>query len=138
MVGAVLDHNSVFCSIVPDGYHVSFPAIRIAKKSMVDRLFAITDAVTETDKGYYQHTLEGDKYTANGILSGSALTMGKCAKNLIERCDIPVEEALRMCSLYPAKVIKKEDELGMIATGKKANMVVLDEALNVIETITAN
>jgi N-acetylglucosamine-6-phosphate deacetylase len=138
MVGAVLDHNSVFCSIVPDGYHVSFPAIRIAKKSMGDRLFAITDAVTETDKGYYQHTLEGDKYTANGILSGSALTMGKCAKNLIERCDIPVEEALRMCSLYPAKVIKKEDELGMIATGKKANMVVLDEALNVIETITAN
>jgi N-acetylglucosamine-6-phosphate deacetylase len=137
MVGAVLDHNKVFCSIVPDGYHVSFPAIRIAKKIMGERLFAITDAVTETNEGYYQHTLQGDKYTANGILSGSALTMGKCAKNFVEHCDVPVEEALRMCSLYPAKVIKKEDELGIIAPGKKANMVVLDKALNVIETITA-
>jgi N-acetylglucosamine-6-phosphate deacetylase len=75
MVGAVLDHDKVFCSIVPDGYHVSFPAIRIAKKIMHERLFAITDAVTETNEGFYQHTLDGDKYTANGILSGSALTM---------------------------------------------------------------
>ena len=31
---------------------------------MGERLFAITDAVTETHEGYYQHTLEGDKYTS--------------------------------------------------------------------------
>jgi N-acetylglucosamine-6-phosphate deacetylase len=136
IVGAVLDHSTIFCSIVPDGYHVSFPAIRIAKKIMGERLFAITDAVTETHEGYYQHELNGDKYTANGILSGSALTMSKCAKNFVEHCNIKIEEALRMCSLYPARVIKKENELGTIATGKKANMVVLDDALNVIETIT--
>ena len=136
MVGAILDHNKVYCSIVPDGYHVSFPAIRIAKKIMGERLFAITDAVTETNEGYYTHTLDGDKYAANGILSGSALTMAKCVKNFVEHCDIDVEEALRMCSLYPAKVIHKENELGLIATGRKANMVVLDDALNVMETIT--
>ena len=138
MVGAVLDHSTVFCSIVPDGYHVSFPAIRIAKKIMGERLFAITDAVTETHEGYYQHELEGDKYIANGILSGSALTMSKCAKNFVEHCDIKIEEALRMCSLYPARVIKKENELGTIATGRKANIVVLDDAFNVIQTITSN
>ncbi len=134
-VGAVLDHTSVYCSIVPDGYHVSFPAIRIAKKIMGDRLFAITDAVTETQEGYYQHTLDGDKYTANGILSGSALTMNKCVKNFVDNCDINIDEALRMCSLYPAKVIKTENELGSIATGRNANMVVLDEQFNVVETI---
>lgn len=136
MVGAVLDHDKVFCSIVPDGYHVSFPAIRIAKKITGERLFAITDAVTETHEGYYQHVLEGDKYTANGILSGSALTMSKCAKNFIEHCNIKVEEVLRMCSLYPVRVIKKENELGLIATGRKANMVVLNDALDVLQTIT--
>ena len=138
VVGAVLDHSTIFCSIVPDGYHVSFPAIRIAKKIMGERLFAITDAVTETHEGYYQHELEGDKYIANGILSGSALTMSKCAKNFVEQCDIKIEEALRMCSLYPARVIKKENELGSIATGRKANLVVLDDTLNVLETITNN
>jgi N-acetylglucosamine-6-phosphate deacetylase len=137
MVGAVLDHSTVFCSIVPDGYHVSFPAIRIAKKIMGERLFAITDAVTETNEGYYQHMLDGDKYIANGILSGSALTMNKCAKNFVEHCDIKIDEALRMCSLYPAKVMKKENELGSITTGRKANLVVLNDAFDVLETITA-
>jgi N-acetylglucosamine-6-phosphate deacetylase len=136
MVGAVLDHPSVYCSIVPDGYHVNFPAIRIAKKITGERLFAITDAVTETNEGYYQHTLDGDKYTANGILSGSALTMNKCLKNFVEHCDINIEEALRMCSLYPAKVMKIENVSGMIATGRKANMVVLDKEFNVVTTIT--
>jgi N-acetylglucosamine-6-phosphate deacetylase len=136
MVGAILDHTSVYCSIVPDGYHVSFPAIRIAKKIMGERLFAITDAVTETNEGFYKHTLEGDKYTANGILSGSALTMNKCAKNFIEYCHIDSAEALRMCSLYPARVIKKDAELGLIEKGRKANMVVLDKKFNVVKTIT--
>ncbi len=137
MVGAILDHKSVFSSIVPDGFHVSFPAIRIAKKIMSGKLFAITDAVTETQEGFYRHTLDGDKYIANGILSGSALTMNKCVKNFVEYCDIDVDEALRMCSLYPAKVIGKENEFGLIATGRKVNMVVLNDALDVLETITA-
>lgn len=137
MVGAVLDHKSVYCSIVPDGYHVSFPAIRIAKKLIGERLFAITDAVTETHEGFYQHTLDGDKYTANGILSGSALTMNKCAKNFVEHCNINVEEALRMCSLYPAKVIGKENELGLIAAGRKASLVVLNKNFDVLQLITS-
>lgn len=138
VVGAIFDHASVNCSIVPDGYHVNFPAIRIAKKIMGERLFAITDAVTETQEGYYTHTSDGDKYTANNILSGSALTMVKCVKNFVEHCNITIAEALRMCSLYPAKVIHKEHELGSIAKDKKANFVVLDSNFNVLETITAS
>ncbi len=135
MAGAVLDHPSVYCSIVPDGFHVSFPAIRIAKKIMGKRLFAITDAVTETNEGYYQHILDDDRYTANGILSGSALTMNKCVKNFVEYCDINIEEALRMCSLYPAQAINMDNELGYILEGRKANMVVLDEKFNVLATV---
>ena len=137
VVGALLDHPSVYCSIVPDGYHVSFPAIRIAKKIMGERLFAITDAVTETSEGFYKHKFEVDKYTANGILSGSALTMSKCVRNFVEYCDIDIEEALRMCSLYPAKVINKDNELGFIAKNKKANFVVLDNVFDVLATVTS-
>jgi len=105
---------------------------------MGGRLFAITDAVTETTEGFYKHTLEGDKYTANGILSGSALTMNKCAKNFVEHCGIQVDEALRMCSLYPAQVIGKQNKLGLIQSGRNANMVVLDKQLNVVQTLTAS
>ena len=63
--------------------------------------------------------MDGDKYTANGILSGSALTMNKCLKNFVTHCEINIEEALLMCSLYPAQVIKMDTELGMIAQGRK-------------------
>lgn len=135
MAGAIMDHNEVCCSIVPDGYHVSFPAIRIAKKVMGERLFAITDAVTETGEGYYQHTADGDKYTSNGVLSGSALTMAKCVRNLYHNGGASLEEALRMCSLYPARVMQLSGEPGQIAVGQKANMVVLDEAFQVLQTI---
>ena len=61
-VGAIFNHASVMSSIVPDGYHVDFEAIKIAKKLMGERLFVITDAVAETKSGPYPHHLVGDKY----------------------------------------------------------------------------
>ena len=129
LVGAAMDHEFVMASIIPDGHHVDYAAIRIAKEVMKDRLFVITDAVTNTDRGDYRHQLEGDKYTAGGILSGSALTMVKAVHNLITYVGIDLEEALRMCSLYPAKALRAEAELGRIAKGYLAKMVVLDDRL---------
>ncbi len=132
MVGAVMHHNKVMCSIIPDGYHVDFAAISIAKKLMTERLFIITDAVTETNEGYYPHRLAGDKYVSNGILSGSALTMTKAVKNCVEKAGIALEEALRMASLYPAEVIGMQHELGRIEKGYKAEFVVINEAMEVV------
>ncbi len=129
--GAIFDHATVMSSIVPDGYHVDFAAVRIAKRLMGKRLFAITDAVTQTDKGPYQHQPAGDKYEANGILSGSALTMGKCLQNLVQKAGVDTEEALRMVSLYPAQVMKLTHQLGTIEKGKDANLVFLDNQLRV-------
>lgn len=129
MVGALFNHDKVICSIVPDGHHVDFAAIKIAKKQMGKRLYAITDAVTETAEGYYQHKFEGDKYTSNGILSGSALTMHKCFLNFVNYCGIDAEEALRMCSLYPAQVMGLHEKLGVIKPGASAEFVVLNNDL---------
>lgn len=134
MAGAVMNHSTVMSSIVPDGYHVDFAAISIAKKVMKDRLFFITDAVTETNKGPYPHQPDGDKYVSNGILSGSALTMAKSVKNCVEKAGIELSEALRMASLYPARVMKLDEELGKIAKGYKAEFVVMDDNLEVVES----
>lgn len=130
LVGAAFDHRQIKAGIIADGYHVDYAAIRIAKKIMQQRLFAITDAVTKTTEGYYQHQPEGDKYTADNILSGSALTMYKALQNLVNHVGIETGEALRMCSLYPAQVMQIDDQLGRIATGYKAKMVVLPALLN--------
>ena len=135
LVGAAFNHEKVMASIIPDGHHVNYEAIAIAKKIMGERLFAITDAVTETGEGYYQHTKAGDKYEAAGILSGSALTMNKALQNLVLHAGIELSEALRMCSLYPARVMKLDDNFGRIAKGHKAAMIVLDKELNVVSLI---
>ena len=132
VVGAIMQHAAVKSSIVADGYHVDFAAVSIAKKVMDDRLFYITDAVAETQQGPYPHTLEGDKYVANGILSGSALTMAKCVKNGVERAGIELSESLRMASLYPAQVMKLDQQLGRIAKGYKADFVVMDDNLEIV------
>lgn len=137
-VGAVFNHPSVMCSIIPDGFHVDFAAIAIAKKQMGDRLFVITDAVTETKEGPYPHHLVGNKYVSNNILSGSALTMIQSVKNLINNVGIPLEEALRMASTYPAKAIQKNYSLGHIAIGHEANLVCLNTDLSVENLIVAN
>jgi N-acetylglucosamine-6-phosphate deacetylase len=134
LVGAIFD-SDVMASIIPDGHHVDYAAIRIAKNILRDRLFVITDAVTETNQGYYQHYLAGDKYESAGILSGSALNMNKAMANLVNQVGINLDEALRMCSLYPARVAKKGHELGRIDKGYKAKLVVLDEKMQLVKLI---
>ncbi len=136
LAGATMDHSSVMASIIPDGYHVDFAAIRIAKKAMRERLFVITDAVTETTEGSYQHYLVGDKYEAANILSGSALTMDKALQNLVISCGIDTGEAIRMCSLYPAQVMKMDDELGRIAKDQRAAITVLDQYFNSVAVLS--
>ena len=103
---------------------------------MGDRLFAITDAVTETSEGPYQHHLVGDKYECNGTLSGSAISMYDAFYKLVTEVGIEVEEALKMCSLYPARVMGMEHCYGKIAPGFAAQFVMIDKQLKLVETIT--
>jgi N-acetylglucosamine-6-phosphate deacetylase len=136
MVGAALHHQGVVASIIPDGHHVDFAVIGLAKKLMGERLFAITDAVTETTEGAYKHHLAGDKYECNGTLSGSAISMYIAFSNLVKKVGIEVEEALRMCSLYPARALKMAHLYGKIAPGFAAQFVVLNKQLDLVEVVT--
>jgi N-acetylglucosamine-6-phosphate deacetylase len=125
VVGALFNHPRAMCSLVADGYHVDFSAIQIAKKLMGDRLFCITDAVTTTNTGFYQHYLVGDKYESAGTLSGSALTQLKSVNNLVEQVGVDVGEAVKMCSLYPAKVMQKKGITGTIEINENADLLCL-------------
>lgn len=135
LAGAILDHDRVMCSVVPDGYHVDFAAIRIAKKIMQERLFAITDAVTATDSGPYPHALNEDRYESNGTLSGSALNMIGCVRKLTQHVGIEMGEALRMASLYPAQVMGLSHRKGRIAKGYDAEIIALHENLDLVAVI---
>ncbi|HTJ13620.1 MAG TPA: N-acetylglucosamine-6-phosphate deacetylase [Dinghuibacter sp.] len=137
MVGALLD-KGVPVSVVADGYHVDFPVIGLAKRMLGDKLFLITDAVTENDRGTYRHQRSGDKFVLpDGTLSGSALTMIKSVQNCVEHIGIPLDEALRMASLYPARVMGLEARLGVIAPNKEASLVWFDNEYRVKKVFLA-
>ena len=136
MVGAIYDHTEVMSSIVCDGIHVDFASVRISKKILGDRLFFITDAVAEVTHGEYHHLFKGDRYTLpDGTLSGSALSMLQCVKNAVEKVGIPLPEALRMASLYPAKLIGEQKNWGCIEPGSAAHFVLIDENLELKQVI---
>ena len=118
-----------YTSVVADGIHVGFPMIELAKRELGDRLFLITDAVTNTNEGAYQHVFTGDRYTMpDGTLSGSCLTMLKAVENCVLEVGISLEEALRMGSTYPAQLLKGQ-KVGLLNPGFKANLIVFDKKL---------
>jgi N-acetylglucosamine-6-phosphate deacetylase len=137
VVGALFNHKTAMCSLVADGYHVDFSAIQIAKKIMGERLFCITDAVTHTSTGFYQHKLVGDKYESAGTLSGSALTQLKSVNNLVEQVGIDVGEAVKMCSLYPAQIMQQKNITGTIAINEKADLLCLSADRQLIKMYIA-
>jgi N-acetylglucosamine-6-phosphate deacetylase len=128
--GAVFNSDKACASIIADGIHVDFTILRMAKKIMKERLFLISDAVEENDHGSYQHVRQYDRYTLpDGTLSGSKLTMHTAVKNCVTRAGISYEEALRMASLYPARLIKASDR-GVISPGARADLIMMDSDLD--------
>ena len=127
---AVYNHPAAMASIIADGSHVDFAMVKISHKVMGDRLFLITDAVTECNIGPYQHQLSGDKFiTPDGTLSGSNITLLQAVQNCVEHCGISLPDALKMASLYPARLINTPGQTGEIMVGGKADLVLISEDL---------
>ncbi|WP_299288019.1 N-acetylglucosamine-6-phosphate deacetylase [uncultured Mucilaginibacter sp.] len=124
-----------FTSIVPDGIHVDFPMIRLAKRELGEKLFLITDAVTETKEGIYQHQFNQNHFIMpDGTLSGSALTMLKGVQNCVEYADISLAEAINMASLYPAQLLKDETK-GQVKKGCRADFIIFNADLEQVHTV---
>jgi len=133
---AVFSHDKAMASIIADGQHVDFAVVKFAQKLLKERLFLITDAVTACSIGPYQHVQKGNKYVMpDGTLSGSSLTMLEAVRNCVLHCDISLNDAVKMGTLYPAQLIGIENLTATIETGHQANLLVLDDELNLKEVI---
>ncbi|MBN1387163.1 MAG: N-acetylglucosamine-6-phosphate deacetylase [Bacteroidales bacterium] len=133
--GAAFLAENVYASIIADGIHVDYNAISIAKKIMKNRLYLVSDAVEENLDGAYLHTRQKDRFTLpDGTLSGSNLTILKAVKNCVQHVGLELDEALRMASTYPAKLMGI-DNYGCIFEGHKANLTVFDEFYGVKQVI---
>jgi len=134
VVGAVFDSPTVYCGIIADGFHVHYASIQLAHRLKGDRLILVTDATppagTQMDSfwigGQEVFYRDGKCVSADGTLGGSALTMIEAIANITQHTDIPLDEALRMASTYPALLLGVDDQLGAIGPGYVANLAIFD------------
>jgi N-acetylglucosamine-6-phosphate deacetylase len=135
VVGAILDRPRVAAGIVVDGIHVHYASIRLAKGLKGEGLFLVTDAVTPTGTsmssfefgGQTIYVKNGRCVNRDGTLGGALLTMHEAVANSVRHAGIPLLEAVRMATLYPARVVGRESELGRIAPGYLANFAIFDQ-----------
>lgn len=140
VVGAALEAKDAFCGIIVDGYHVHDASLRVAHAAKAaGKMVLVTDAMATVGAEDKRFSLYGDVIyakdgrcaTDDGTLAGSDLDMASAMRNAVSMMHLPLEEALRMASLYPASWIGVEDRMGRIAPGMQADMVLLDAELQV-------
>jgi len=143
LVGGILDHKEVAAGVIVDGKHVHYASVKIAKSVKKENLFLITDAATPTGTsmttfqfaGQTIYVKDGRCVNEDGTLAGAILTMIEAVANSVRCVGIPLPEAIRMASLYPARVLKRDRDLGRLAAGYIANLAVFDENFGMLGVV---
>jgi len=144
MVGAALQFGDLWCGIIADGHHVDPAVLRIAlrAKNGPGRLFLVSDAMSAVGDAGDVFTLNGRTVTraggrltlADGTLAGSDLDMASAVRFAVRELGVGCADALRMASLYPATLLRKDDRHGRIRPGYRADFVHLS-ADNIVQSV---
>ncbi len=143
IVGAALDDQNTWCGIIVDGHHVDPVMLKLALRcKRHDRFMLVTDAMpavgsdepTFVLQGKTIRVIDGICRDENGTLAGTALDMAAAVRNAVSLLGLDIAEAARMASEYPADFLGLGHELGRIAPGYRANLVLLDDELKVQKT----
>ena len=143
MVGCALANDHAYCGLILDGHHVDYVSAKIAiKTKSAGKVLLVTDAMppvgtTESEFAFFDRvvTLNNGKLTSTtGELAGSVLDMATAVRNCHQHLAMPLGEALRMASLYPAQYLGIADYVGSLCVGGHADMVLLDNDLFVQQT----
>ena len=145
-IGACLAAAGVTCELIADGHHLHPTMIAMAAAAKgPDRFALITDAIRAAGAGDGSYLL-GElsvevvggvaRLTAGGALAGSTLTMDRAVANAVS-AGVPLVDAVTAATATPARVIGLSGEIGTIAAGKHADLVVLNRDLTVRAVIAA-
>ena len=128
------------CGIIADGIHVHPALLRLVlARKPAGSVVLVSDAmpVAGTDLAAFRlggrevRREAGRLVLEDGTLAGADLDLAGAVRVAVTRLGVSLEEALRMASLYPARFLGMEDRLGRIEPGRRADLVVLSEALAV-------
>jgi N-acetylglucosamine-6-phosphate deacetylase len=141
IVGAALARPDIVVQAIVDGVHLDPDIVRLLWRVAAGRLALVTDATAGAGLGDGTYALGEIEIVVaddvvrreDGVLAGSALTMIEAVRNLVAE-DVPLARALEAASAVPAQVLGLTD-VGYLTPGGRADVVVLDDSLEVVRTV---
>ncbi|MYW03728.1 N-acetylglucosamine-6-phosphate deacetylase [Streptomyces sp. SID3343] len=145
-VTALLQDSDAVVELINDGVHLHPSVVNLAYASAgPDRVAFITDAMGAAgmpDGVYPLGVMTVDvvdgvaRLTGGESIAGSTLTLDRALRNGVAG-GLPIADVARSLSATPARALGIADELGTLEAGKRADLVVLDDALEVRAVLAA-
>lgn len=141
-IESIFLHDNITVELIADGIHVPPAILRLVHKFKgVERTALITDAMacsanrdTESSDLFDKRVIIEDgvcKLSDRSALAGSIATMDRLLRTMVQMAEIPLEDAVRMSSETPARIMGIYDRKGSLEVGKDADIVLLDEQLQI-------
>ncbi len=143
-LGAIVECEQVRGELIADGVHVHPAAARILLRALgPQRAIVVTDALACAGlpdaefefNGQPARVIDGVARLADGTITGSVLTMDQALRNIVQIVGVPLREAIGMLTLNPATSAGVADRKGRLAPGYDADLVILDDDLQLQATI---
>src|SRR3954469_14571652 len=141
LAGAALVANEVIVQVILDGVHLADDSARLVWQAAAGRVAIVTDAIAAATARGGTYTLAGVDFevedgvarNADRVLAGSTVCMIDAVRNLV-RLGADVQDALTAASAVPARIAGRP-ELGTLAPGSRADVIVLDESLEIMRVL---
>ena len=142
-VGAALDDAASWCGIIVDGRHVDPVTLRVALAAKgAEKLMLVTDAMPSVGSKTKSFVLQGRTITVeggvciapDGTLAGCDLDMASAVRNAMAMLRVNLAGAVQMASASPAAFLGVSAEMGAVAAGQRANLVLVSDTVDVLQT----
>lgn len=143
VVGAAADSETCMVELIGDGIHIHPASVRNTFRLFgEDRVILISDSMMATGMENGTYELGGQEVTmkdrlatlADGTIAGSATNLFECMKSVISM-GVSEKEAILAATRNPAKSIGIYDEVGSLTPGKRADVILTDEDLNLVRVL---
>src|SRR3954454_24994394 len=143
IVGVALTRPEVFVQLIVDGHHLADETVRLVWAAAGGRLALVSDATAGAAFGGGSYQLgdvaievgDGPPTREDGVLAGTVLTMIDAVRNL-HALGISFEDAVGAATTVPARIVGRPD-LGLLEPGSAADIVVLDDRLEIVNVVCA-
>lgn len=142
IIGAAYDNKEVYVELIADGVHVHDSVIRAAFSMFEGRVVLVSDSMRATGLGDGEYSLGGQSVRVNGktallsdgTIAGSVTNLFECMRYCIN-IGIPIEKAVVAVTLTPATALGADKQIGTIAVGRKADIVITDDKFRLLKVL---